>query len=106
MSRNQRTAERVQVNLRARWEANFDEREGEVSDISTGGCFVLTAGEVSPMELIELEIELPTGRWLRLWGQVMYYAEEIGFGLRFTGVGEPEQTLLTYLIDHARNGYL
>jgi hypothetical protein len=104
MSREQRTAERVQVNLRARWEANFDQREGQVSDISTGGCFVLTAGEVSPMELIELEIELPTGRWLRLWGQVMYYAEEIGFGLRFTGVGDKELELLTSLIKQTDNG--
>ena len=106
MSRNQRTAERVQVNLRARWDANFDRREGSVSDISTGGCFVLTAGEVTPMELIELEIELPTGRWLRLWGQVMYYAEEIGFGLRFTGVGDAELAHITYLIKYARDSHI
>lgn len=99
-----RSAERVLVNLHARWDGNFDQREGTITDISTGGCFVLTAGEVSPMELVEVEIELPTeGRWVRLWGQVMYFVEEIGFGLRFAGINDEQLALLKRVIEQARD---
>ena len=92
------------VNLNVRWDGNFDQREGTVTDISTGGCFVLTAGEVSPMELIEIEIEFPTeGGRVRLWGQVMYFIEEIGFGLRFAGINDEQFALLKRVIERARD---
>ena len=99
---DRRKAERVQVDLKARWEANFEQQTGNVSDISTTGCFILTAGDVSPMELTSIEIQLPTGRWIRLWGQVIYTAEEIGFAVRFAGVGDTEMEMLKNFIDYAR----
>ena len=102
MSKELRTAERVQVDLRARWEANFDEREGSVADISTGGCFILTGGEVSPLELTRVEIELPSGSWIRLWGQIVYAVEDMGFAVRFAGVGDMEMEMLKNFIDYAR----
>ena len=102
MSKELRTAERVQVDLRARWEANFDDREGSVADISTGGCFILTGGEVTPLELTRVAIELPTGGWIRLRGQIVYTVEEIGFAIRFAGAGDTEMGMLKNLIDYAR----
>lgn len=103
MSQNRRVAERVRVNLNARWQGCFDEQEGCVADISTSGCFILTSGEVTPMELIDLEIQLPTERWIRLFGQVIYHIEDMGFGLRFTvgDGGNDELKLLTNFIEYA-----
>jgi hypothetical protein len=104
MSENRRIAERVRVNLNARWQGCFDQQEGSVADISTSGCFILTSGEVTPMELIDLEIQLPTERWIRLFGQVIYHIEDMGFGLRFAVGGDDnnELKLLTHFIEYAR----
>lgn len=96
-----RRAERVHVNLDARWEGVLARREGSIVDISSTGCFMLTTDAVTPGELIRLEIQLPTGRWIYLWAEVVYSVPEIGFGLRFTGsIDETEQIMLELLINY------
>jgi hypothetical protein len=54
---------------------------------------------VTPKELIRVEIQLPTERWIYLWAEVVYQLSEIGFALRFTGSTETEQTMLNLLLD-------
>ncbi len=78
-----RAVERYRVNLRARWAGRQETREGEVVDISTAGCFVLAGDTVKPGELVKLELLMPAGV-ITLWGHVIYSAEEIGFGVRFS----------------------
>ena len=94
-----REAERYQVKLNARWEGVLAQRTGTVVDISSTGCFLLTRDDVSPKELIRVEIQLPTERWIYLWAEVVYQLSEIGFALRFTGSTETEQTMLNLLLD-------
>lgn len=76
--------ERYRVNLRVRWEGRRVWRDGTITDLSTAGCFVLTEDVgVEPGELVKVELLLPGGVVI-LWGHVIYKAEEIGFGIRFS----------------------
>lgn len=103
ITKERRQGERVRTKLEAQWEGVLARRAGTVVDISSTGCFVLAAAEVLPEELIRLEIHLPTGRWMYLWGEVVYKIEEMGFALRFTGSDETELQMLGMLIDYTRS---
>ena len=99
-----RRAERFQTDLAARWEGVLAASRGSVVDVSCTGCFVLTNDDVRPGELIRLEIEMPTGRRLHLWGEVVYQISEMGFALRFTGCDATEQKMLAACLDYLREG--
>lgn len=96
---DRRKAERVKVNLDASWEGAFARHDGSVADISLTGCFMLTPDCVKPNELVRIEIELPTGERLCLWGEIIYQISEMGFGVRFTHVQEGEQKMLAGMIN-------
>ena len=100
MGEERRVAERVRVQLEARWEGVISRREGTVSDLSKTGCFILTRAEVVPGELIRMEIQSPTEGWFSLWGEVVYQIEEMGFAVSFTGSSKEEQTMLALLLDY------
>lgn len=101
---DRRDAERFQVKLDARWEGVLAQLTGTVVDISSTGCFLLTRDEVTPKELIRIEIRLPTERWISLWAEVVYQISEMGFALRFTGSTETEQTMLNLMLDMLAEG--
>ncbi len=92
-----RAANRLRIDLNARWEALRTQGRGAVSDLSSLGCFVLTSGEVKPGELIRLEINFPK-ETLSVWGQVIYAVAEIGFATRFGFAADDERLLLEKLI--------
>ena len=94
-----RLAQRIKVNIRARWEGERTRRDGTVTDISTAGCFVLTEDMgVEKRELVKIELLLPGGV-ITLWGQVIYKADEIGFGIRFApNIPEEERRRLEFLV--------
>jgi hypothetical protein len=102
ITKERREKERVRADLEAHWEGVLTRRDGRVVDISASGCFILTDDDVRVEELIRLEIYLPTGRRIYLWGEVVYKVEEMGFALRFTGSDETELQMLSVLIDYAR----
>lgn len=102
MGYERRRAERVPANLPVQWEGAFAKAEGTIADISTGGCFILTGGEVQDGELISVEINLPQMLRMSLWGNVVYRAKEIGFAMRFKDLSITEQTLLKRVIEHVR----
>ena len=99
MGIERRLVERIKVNIRARWEGSRTRRDGTITDISTAGCFVLTEDlGVEKRELVKIELLLPGGI-ITLWGQVVYKADEIGFGVRFTpNILEEERRRLELLI--------
>lgn len=99
MGMERRLAERFKVNIRVRWEGSRTRREGTVTDISTAGCFVLTEDiGVEKRELVKIELVLPGGV-ITLWGQVIYKADEIGFGVRFApNIPDVERRKLEFLV--------
>ena len=97
-----RQAERVKVALDAHWEGVLAQCSGMVVDLSVTGCFILTPDQVRTKELIRIEIEMPTGGRVYLWGEVVYQISEMGFALRFTGITEREETMLKLLVNYVR----
>ena len=96
-----RTAERVRTNLKARWEGLISQGRGTICDLGSGGCFVLTGGEVTAGELVRLEIHL-TDRVDLVWGEVVYAIEEMGFALRFDFGSDDQKEELESLVDSAQ----
>lgn len=94
-----RLTERYKVQIPVRWKGKRTQREGTVTDISTAGCFILTEDiGVERRELIKIELLLPAGV-ITLWGQVVYKADEIGFGVRFAPhIREEERRKLEFLV--------
>lgn len=93
-----RTAERIRINLKARWEGLISEGQGAICDLSPTGCFILTGGVIKPGELIRLEILFPNQIAL-VWGQVVYAVAEMGFALRFAFGDDREMRELDGLIE-------
>ncbi len=92
--KEQRKAERIKVDLQARWEGAVAQHEGSIVDLSSTGCFILTNDRVNLGELIRIEIELFKDNWVFLWGEVVYQISEMGFALRFTGTDDEGQRAL------------
>ncbi len=78
-----RDSERVRVNFRARWATDTTEQDGLVTDVSQGGCFVFSSAPAETGELLRIELMLPAGGSLTLWGHAAHVVERIGFGVRF-----------------------
>lgn len=86
-----RQHERLTIYLRVRWEGLFGCYDGTLSDISVGGCFILSERQTTLRELIRLEVELHDGEWVKVWGEVTNQFPGVGFGVRYTEVdGEDE----------------
>ena len=93
-----RAAERLRIDLNARWEGLRTQGRGAISDLSSLGCFVLTSAEVKPGQLIRLEISFPQ-EVASLWGQVVYAVGDMGFALRFAFGDEADKRKLAGLIE-------
>jgi PilZ domain len=91
-----RAAERLRIDLEARWEGLRTQGRGAVCDLSSLGCFVLTSAEVQPSDLIRLEINFPE-EVASLWGHVVYAVEEIGFAVRFAFADDADRHSLSQL---------
>jgi hypothetical protein len=102
MERERRTSKRVWADIKTQWHGLLTSREGSISDISTSGCFILTGGEVSPGELVSVEIDVPKVLRMQLWGKVVYHIADMGFALRFKDLSITDKTLLSRLIEYVQ----
>ena len=90
MKYDRRKAQRIEVNLPARWEGVVERGEATITSLSLNGCFVLSGGRVAPRELLRLEIYLPWDDPVYVWGEVVDEAYEIGFAARFTSPSDDQ----------------
>lgn len=60
------------------------EVEGEVTSLSAGGCFVESDGRVQDGDLVKLRFDVPGHGELTIWGNVVYWITDTGFGVRFS----------------------
>jgi hypothetical protein len=86
-----RRHERINIYLKVRWEGLLGSYEGTLSDISAGGCFIISENQTTLRELIRLEIELHTGEWVKVWGEVTNQFPGVGFGVRYTEFDEENE---------------
>jgi len=77
-----RTAPRFRTSLNVRWETLRSQGRGEVCDVSSSGCFILTGGHVQEGELVNMEMLL-ADEVASLWGNVVYTISEMGFAVHF-----------------------
>jgi PilZ domain len=97
MIEDRREEERKNVTLDVRWERGT--HTARISDLSLGGCYVDTLGQVEVGEMLSLEIKLPSGEWLPLRGTVAFHHPGLGFSVCFTFLTDEEQHQLKQLID-------
>ena len=98
-----RRHERVNIYLRARWEGLFGCYEGTLSDISAGGCFILSESPTALRELIRLEIQLHTGEWVKVWGEVTNQFAGVGFGVRYTELDDENEGSFALSLGQAKS---
>ena len=95
---DRRKVARVKVSLEVTWAGSLATLSGEVIDLSTKGCFILTDDKVTLGESIKLEIQQPQSGSLSLWAKVIYQMPEIGFGVCFSNEDESEIQRLRWLV--------
>lgn len=97
-----RRDERIALPLEARCEMLSGKHAARLADLSFGGCFVESLAQVTVGEVVRFEIQLPTGRWLPLRGEVIYHQPHLGFGVRFVNLPELEREMLAQIIEYGR----
>ena len=103
MAEERRGEERVPLMLELRWESLSGKHTARVSDMSMSGCYVETMGQVTTGELIRCEVQLPTGRWMPLVGEVVYHLPGMGFGMRFKRLTETQKEMVASLLDYVKD---
>ena len=99
MERDRRSAPRMRVKLRARWEGVLSRENAIVTDLSRNGCFVLSGGKVEVKELVWLEIHLTDQQTINFWAEVVDEASEIGFALKFNSSSPEDEAALAHYLE-------
>lgn len=98
-----RKKDRVQVDLKVYWEGALAQLEGNIVDLSTSGCFILSADLVRVGELIRVAIKLPDRNEIYIWGVVVYQIAEMGFAINFTGGDDADLKQLSLMVKAERH---
>ncbi len=100
---DRRSKERFAVDIDIEWEGLVGRRDGTMSDISFGGCFVMCSGEVDDGETVKIFLPLADGMRVQFWGEVVNHIFEIGFGMRFIEISEPQKEIVLSIISSAKS---
>jgi hypothetical protein len=96
---DRRTKPRLRVSLDAMWDSSTEAHSARITNLSEGGCYLDTVGEVRLGEIVGFRVLLPDDDWLYLEGEVRHYSKGTGFGVQFIDLNEDQtnklQTLLT-----------
>ena len=103
MPDERRINRRKRLLLEAKWKGASRRHEARVDDVSLGGCFVNTYAQVELGEHIDLQIQLASGEWLPLRGDVASYQPGVGFGMSFTSLTDEETAGLEELMRTAED---
>jgi len=95
MDDERRSKPRLSVSLDASWDRDHPTR---ITNLSEGGCYMDTVGEVMRGEIVGFRVLLPEGEFLYLEGEVRHYTAGVGFGVRFVDLNEEQQANLKRLI--------
>lgn len=101
MTDERRNERRVPASIEVLWEGSAGKYEARTSDLSAGGCFVDTLGQVTLGQKIIFRLRLPAGEAIDIEGEVVYTYPNMGFGVRFTNVSDSDRKKLDWLIKAA-----
>ncbi len=100
-----RADRRYKVGLRVSLTREYSaEVEAEVTDLSPGGCFVESDVDVREGDLVKLSFDIPGHGDLTVWGNVVFWVKDTGFGVRFAAFsqGGARDRLATILEEQSR----
>ncbi len=94
-----RSKPRLSVSLDAFWNENEGVRQSaRVTDLSEGGCYLDTVGEVLTGEIVAFRVLLPDDDWLYLEGEVKHHRHGFGFGVQFVDLNDEQTEKLLLLL--------
>src|ERR1043165_5317535 len=99
---DRRSKPRLSVQLDAFWDGEEQRHSALITDLSEGGCYLDTVGEVMAGEIVAFRVLLPDGDWLYLEGEVRHHRQGMGFGVQFVDVKEEQRESLLRLLQIAR----
>ena len=104
---DRRREDRLEVCLDAVWDGKSGNYTARVTDLSEGGCYLDTLGQAAPGEVVNFKLQLPSGEWLDLSGEVAHTTPPLGFGLRFVNPTEEQLEKLRSCLPqkHSQPGY-
>ena len=86
---------RIAVPMEIVLEFSSGKRQGRISDLSVGGCFVDGIAAVQEGDTVFFKLGAESDQWERMSGEVVYVMPGIGFGLRFTDLTLEQNMRLT-----------
>jgi hypothetical protein len=95
---DRRTKPRLSVSLNAFWDGNAGKHPAKVTDLSEGGCYLDTVGEVRTGEIVAFRVLLPDDDWLYLEGEIRHHKHGFGFGVQFVDLIQEQQEKLQWLL--------
>ncbi len=95
-----RSRKRWDVSLDAVWDGKSGNYTARITDLSDGGCYMDSLSEVTIGELLTLKLNLPSGEWLELTGEVAHHTPPVGFGVRFVNLSAEKLERLRDFIEH------
>jgi hypothetical protein len=93
-----RKHERVPALMEVTWEGSAGRYEARTSDLTVAGCFIDTLGQVRVGETLKFKLCLPAGDAIEVQGKVIHKDPNIGFGVCFTNISEPDRKRLEWLV--------
>ena len=98
---DRRNKPRLSVSLNAMWDSSTEAHSARITDLSEGGCFMDSVGEVRRGEIVGFRILLPDDDWLYLEGEVRHHGAD-GFGIQFVDLNEEQTKNLQFLLSLAK----
>lgn len=100
---DRRSRPRLSVSLDAVWDEDSGARHSaRVTDLSEGGCYLDTVGEVMTGEIVAFRVLLPDDDWLYLEGEVKHHRHGLGFGVQFVELNLEQTEKLFFLLQLAK----
>jgi hypothetical protein len=99
---DRRAKPRLSVSLNAVWDGTEGKHAARITDLSEGGCYIDTVGEVMSGEIVCFRVLLADGDWLYLEGEVKHHRHKLGFGVQFVDLNEEQLDKLRWLLRLAK----
>ena len=71
---DRRTKQRLEVRLNAMWDSSTEAHSAQITNLSEGGCYLDSVGEVRRGEIVGFRVLLPDDDWLYLEGEVRHHS--------------------------------
>jgi hypothetical protein len=103
MNDDRRGEKRWEVCLDAVWDGKSGNYDARVTDLSEGGCYVDSLSQAHIGEVLNLKLQLPSGDWVDLAGEVAHQTPDLGFGIRFTDLSTEQLEKIRALLLHLQS---